>query len=297
MKNLDLNLLIVFNELIKKRSVSAVAASINLTQPAVSNALRRLRDHLNDELFIKTSQGMEPTPYAEQLAEPISYALGTIQSTLSQHKIFDPLLSQQTFNIAMSDIGEIYFMPRLIQHLSKIAPNVKIRTLRTTGLDLKEKMEEGKVDLAIGLLPDLKFGFFQRRLFKQNYVCLVNAQGRYQKKMTHANFCKGDHVAIDAIGTGHSEVENILARMGIHRNVTMHVPHFVAVGHILAASDLIATVPEKFAECCYQPFNLKYFTHPINLPSITINLFWHNRFHKDGSNQWLRSVFVDLFAE
>ncbi len=137
MKNLDLNLLIVFNELFKRRSVSAVASSINLTQPAVSNALRRLRESLNDELFVKTSRGMVPTPFALQFAEPIAYALNSIQSTLDQNINFDPLSSSRTFNVAMSDIGEIYFIPILIKHLSEIAPNIKIRTYRTSGEDLK----------------------------------------------------------------------------------------------------------------------------------------------------------------
>lgn len=297
MKNLDLNLLIVFNELFKCGSVSGVASSINLTQPAVSNALRRLRESLNDELFVKTSRGMVPTPFALQFAEPIAYALSTIQSTLDQNINFDPSTSSRTFNVAMSDIGEIYFIPILLKHLNNIAPNVKIRSYRTSGSNLKEKMEEGQIDLAVGLLPDLKSGFFQRKLFNQKYVCLTRSQQRYGKKLSLDAFLKAEHVVIDAIGTGHSEIEAILNRMGYSRNVAMHVPHFVAVGHILAASDLIATVPEKFADCCLEPFNLKAYPHPVDLPSIMINLFWHGRFHKEAGNQWLRNVFVELFAE
>jgi DNA-binding transcriptional LysR family regulator len=297
MKNLDLNLLIVFNELFKRRSVSAVASSINLTQPAVSNALRRLRESLNDELFVKTSRGMVPTPFALQFAEPIAYALNSIQSTLDQNINFDPLSSSRTFNVAMSDIGEIYFIPILIKHLSEIAPNINIRTYRTSGEDLKEKMEDGEIDLAVGLLPDLKSGFFQRRLFNQKYVCLTRSGQEYGKKLSLKKFLEADHVAIDAVGTGHSEIETILNRMGYSRNIVMHVPHFVAVGHILSASNLIATVPEKFADCCTAPFNLTAYPHPIDLPSIMINIFWHGRFHKEAGNQWLRSVFADLFAE
>ena len=296
-KNLDLNLLIVFNELFKCGSVSSVASSINLTQPAVSNALRRLREALDDELFVKTSRGMVPTPLALQLAEPVAFALSTIQSALDQNSNFDLSTTTRTFNVAMSDIGEIYFIPILIKHLSEIAPNIRIRTFRTSGEDLKRKMEEGRIDLAVGLLPDLKSGFFQRRLFEQKYVCLRGADQAYGESLTLNEFLAAEHVAIDAIGTGHSEIEAILNRMGYSRRIVMHVPHFVAVGHILAASRLVATVPEKFAERCTAPFNLIAYPHPVDLPSVKINLFWHARFHKEAANQWLRSLFVDLFAE
>jgi DNA-binding transcriptional LysR family regulator len=297
-RDLDLNLLRVFNQLVLERRVNAVALSLGITQPAVSNALGRLRRQLGDELFLRTSRGMEPTPFAARLAEPVAYALGTIQSALSQRASFDPATSTRTFVIAMTDIGEIYFLPPLMEHLVRIAPNVCVSTVRNSGVSLKDEMEVGSVDLALGLLPDLKAGFFQRRLFRHRYVCMFRKGHPLDKRrITLAEFSAADHVVVVAAGTGHSRVDAMLDDAGIRRRVRLRVPHFVAIGHILRETNMIATVPERFAVRCAEPFDLTYVAHPAKLPEIAINQFWHGRFRRDPGNQWLRGVVSDQFAE
>ena len=166
LREIDLNLLVVFNQLLLDRSVSTSAEKLGLTQPAVSNALKRLRSVLKDELFLRTSRGMEPTPYALHLAEPVIYALGALQTAFTTRDTFDPLTSTRNFQLAMTDIGEMYFMPPLMVALSKVAPNVRVSTVRPNAGNLREDMESGTVDLALGLLPNLQAGFFQRRLFR-----------------------------------------------------------------------------------------------------------------------------------
>src|SRR5690606_20171772 len=148
------------------------AENLGLTQPAVSNALKRLRLLLNDELFLRTSRGMEPTPYAMELADPIASALDTIQNTLTRQSTFDPSTSTRKFKLGMTDLGEIELLPRLMDLLEATAPGVTLSTVRSNADNLREEMEAGHVDLAIGLLPQLKTGFFQQRLFLQKYVCL-----------------------------------------------------------------------------------------------------------------------------
>ena len=130
LRELDLNLLLVFNQLLIDRRVSTAADNLELTQPAVSNALKRLRTTLNDELFVRTYQGMEPTPYACQLAEPVALAIQTLRDALSRQNTFDPLSSNRRFTMAMTDIGEIYFMPRLMDALAERAPGCSISTLQ-----------------------------------------------------------------------------------------------------------------------------------------------------------------------
>jgi DNA-binding transcriptional LysR family regulator len=139
------------------------------------NALKRLRLLLGDELFQRTSKGMEPTPYANQLAEPIAYALSTIHSSLNNKHSFDPLTSNRRFTLGVTDIEEIYFLPRLMDLLAKVAPHVTVSSVRNTAVNLRDEMEAGHVDLAIGLLPQLKAGFFQRSLFHRRYVCMFRA--------------------------------------------------------------------------------------------------------------------------
>jgi len=297
LQDIDLNLLVVFKQLLVERRVSKVAENLGLSQPAVSNALSRLRKLLGDELFLRTARGMEPTPYAEQLAESVSYALAMIHGAINQRTSFDPLTSQRTFVVGMTDIGEIYFLPRLMERLAQEAPGVSLSTVRSAPINLKDDMEAGKVDFAIGLLPQLKAGFFQRRLFRQRYVCMFRQGHRLDKrKVSLKEFSSAEHVVVVSSGTGHGKVDELLERSDIKRHVRLTVPHFVAVGHILQATDMVATVPERMAERMVEPFKLVYVAHPAQLPDVAINLFWHSKYHRDPANQWLRGLIFDLFA-
>ena len=298
LKDIDLNLLVVFNQLLAERKVSKVAENLGLGQPAVSNALARLRKLFDDELFTRTASGMQPTPFAEQLAESVGYALGMIHGAVNARNTFDPRTSKRSFTVGMTDIGEIYFLPQLMQRIEEVAPSVTISTVRNTATNLKDAMESGQVDLAVGLLPQLKAGFFQRRLFEQNYVCMFRKGHRLdQKKIRLQDFFGADHVAVVSAGTGHGQVDEILDNHSPQRQVKLKVPHFVAVGHILQSTDLVATVPERLAERMAAPFELRYLAHPVKLPKIAINMFWHAKFHKDPANQWLRSLVFDLHAD
>jgi DNA-binding transcriptional LysR family regulator len=298
LKDVDLNLMLVFHELMMEKRVSAVAVKLGLSQPAVSNALKRLRTLLGDELFQRTSKGMEPTPYANQIAEPIAYALSAIHSSLNEKYSFDPNTSERTFTLGVTDIGEIYFLPRLMDLLATVAPHVTVSSVRNTSVNLRDEMEAGHVDLAIGLLPQLKAGFFQRRLFHQPYVCMFRAGHALDgPALTVEQFCAADHVVVVAAGTGHADMDATIEKKGIKRRVKLTVPHFVAVGHILATTDLVSSVPERFARACVAPFNLRYLPHPVVQAPIDINLFWHAKYHRDPGNQWLRGVIFDTFSD
>jgi DNA-binding transcriptional LysR family regulator len=298
LKHIDLNLLVVFERLLTERRVSKVAEALDVSQPAISNSLARLRKLLGDPLFLPTPRGMQPTPFAEQMAEPVANALGMIHSALNQRTAFDPATSRRDFKIAMTDIGEIYFLPRLIREFERTAPEVSLSTLRNTAVNLKDEMEAGTVDLAVGYLPSLKAGFIQRQLFRHRYVCLFRkGHGLHKRRISLADFSRAEHVVVVAAGTGHNTVDEVLERSGIVRKVRLTVPHFVAVGHILRDTDMIATVPERFAERVAGPFGLAYLPHPAKLPEIAINLFWHTKSHKDPANQWLREAVIRMHAD
>lgn len=298
LKHVDLNLLLVFHYLLAERRVSKVAETLGMTQPGVSNALKRLRTLLGDELFVRTAKGMEPTPYAAQLGAPIGSALSTVFNALNHQARFDPLTTERKFKIGMTDIGEVDLLPLLMAALRQKAQHVSVSTVRNTAINLQDEMEAGHVDMAIGLLPQLRSGYFQRKLFRQRYVCMFRAGHELDKPdMTIDEFKEAEHVLVVSSGTGHAIVDQAVERLGITRKAGLTVPHFVAVGHILSASDMIATVPERYALACLKPFNLRYVTHPLDLPEVNINIFWHTRFNKDPANQWLRRLIFDLFAD
>jgi len=297
LQDIDLNLLVVFNELLRQRRVSIVADALGMSQPAVSNALNRLRKSLGDELFLRTSKGMIPTPFAETLAEPVRYALAAIHDSLNATAAFDPKTSNRSFTLAMTDIGEIYFLPAIMKELALKAPGIKISTVRNQSDALQDEMERGEVDLAIGFLPDLKTGFFQRRLFRQRYVCIFRKGHPIARTgLTMKSFVQAEHVSIVAEDTGHGMVEIALQRAGIQRNVRLRVPHFVALGHILQTTDLIAVVPEAYAMRTLAPFELVSAPCPARIPDITINVLWHARNQRELGNQWLRQIVFDEFA-
>jgi len=298
LQDIDLNLLILFNQLLVERRVSKVAENLGLTQPAVSNSLARLRKLLGDELFLRTPSGMQPTPFAQQLAEPVAYALGVIHGALNQRNSFDPAGSTRAFTIGMTDIGEIYFLPTLMNRLRQQAPGVTLSTVRNAAVNLKEDMEAGKVDLAIGLLPQLKAGFFQRRLFRQRYVCLFRQGHRLdKKKISLAEFSAAEHLVVVSPGTGHGKVDELMERGGIARRVRLTVPHYVAIGHLLQATDMVATVPERLAQRMTEAFGLAYVAHPARLPEVAIHVFWHAKFHRAPDNQWLRTLVFETFVD
>jgi DNA-binding transcriptional LysR family regulator len=243
---------------------------------------------------------MEPTPFALQLAEPIAYALSTIHGTLNDRTTFDPTRSTRTFALGLSDIGEINFLPKLMNRLHELAPSISVSTLRNTSSNLQDAMEAGHVDLAMGLLPQLKTGYFQRRLFKQRYVCMFRKGHALDKgKISLEEYCAAEHLVVVPPASGHAEVNESIERKGIHRNIRLTVPHYVAVGHILATpgNDLVTTVPESYARQCESLFGLTYVDHPLALPQIDINLFWHAKYHKEPGNKWLRTVIFEIFSD
>jgi DNA-binding transcriptional LysR family regulator len=299
---LDLNLLLVFHHLLREKRVSAVATVLGMSQPAVSSALGRLRASLGDELFLRTQGGMEPTPYALQLAEPVAAALDGLQQALNVRASFDPATSERRFTLAMTDVGEMYFLPVLMDALAQAAPGVTLNVVAVTSASLKDDMATGRTDLALGLLPQLQAGFFQQSLFRQPYVCLMREDHPLANAdaLTLADFAAASHVRVIAAGTGHGRVDGALSealeRQGLQRRIRLTVPHYVALGDVLGHSELIATVPERFAQRVTRPFALTTRALPLVVDGSVIHQFWHARLHKDPGHQWLRGVVSHHFA-
>lgn len=295
LRGVDLNLLVVFQQLYEFRNTGQVAEKLGITQPAVSNCLARLRKQLNDELFERTPQGMAPTPYAEMIAEIIGTGLATLESGLGVIDNFDPSSSDRTFRIAMSEMMETDLLPILYYQLKRIAPKVRIQSVGMREAQLKVDLEEGDVDLAVGFFPQLQAGFYQRGLMEEPYVCLMR-EGHPMLKGENSveRLALFDHLIVDAKSSGHSHIEQSLLDAGIVHTREFHVPHFLSAPFIVRDSDLIVTLPKRFAEIVAAPLGLAILPHPVDISPGWVRLFWHKRYHRDQGLMWLRQLLVDL---
>lgn len=293
---LDLNLLVVFDAVWRLKSVSRAAEAIGLSQPAVSNALRRLREHFRDRLFVRTPDGMLPTPIAAEVGPALAAALAQIETSLRGRRDFDPADADRSFTIIMTDIGEIVFLPRLLERCKREAPGISIRTVQLSAEKTPHALEAGEVDLAIGFMPDLKAGVYQQRLFDTDYVCIARKDHpTVGETLSRRQFLGATHAVAEAAGTGHYVVERQLERLGLHRHIGLRVPQFLALPMIIAATDMLATVPEPLGAAFRDAVNIRLVPHPIPFPRLAIKQFWHERYHDDPASRWLRQTCLSLF--
>ena len=296
-KELDLNLLVVFDAIYKHKSVSTAADSLGLSQPAVSNALRRLRTQINDPLFTKSQGGVSSTPTADVLAEVVPGALTQINDAIARCQLFNPFTSRRTFNLIMSDIGEATVLPLLVESCKLEAPHINFHTVALQTREAGDALAKGGVDLAVGFLPQLGSGLRCSELFSTNYVCIVRkGHPGAHTGVSKTMFCKADHALAEQAGTGHDIVEKNLVQMGLYDRIKLRVSSFLALPAIIASSDMIATIPRPLALSLNSNSPLTWYEHPLPLPEIDISLFWHNRVHKDPANQWLRKMMLSVFS-
>jgi len=298
MTDLDLNLLRAFDAIATEGSVTVAGERIGLSQPAMSNALARLRQLFDDPLFVRTPRGMRPTPFAQQLAQPVREALRLIQTALRQHAGFDPRSSGNTFRFYMSDIGEMVFLPGLLERVKRDAPGVKIEVVRIPIKDVHTALEAGELDLAVGFLPGLTTGMRQQPLFREHYVCMLRADHPViGAEISAKQFREAAHVLVSYVGTGHQVIEETFIAEGLNERIAVRVPHFLVVPMILARTDLIVAVPSRVAAVFAQLGNFKVLKLPLRMPSFEVRLHWHERFHQDPANRWLRQLMAELYAE
>lgn len=295
----DLNLLVVFDALLRARSVSGAARTLGMSQPATSFALNRLRKMFGEPLFVRTARGIHPTPYAESLSGPLESILERIRSDLLQQPTFDPRTVERSVTINMPDIGELVFLPRILRHLSTVAPGVQIRTVDLPPAQIEPALRSGEVDLALGYIPELVgAALFQQRLFAHSFVCLVRADHpTIASEMTRRQFLDGLHAVVHPAGQLNDSLELELQALGLHRRVSVRIEHFLAVPTILSESDLIFTVPYAIGESLAKLADIKLVRPPFKAKPRIIRQHWHARFQHDAANRWLRSVIAELFME
>lgn len=294
--SLDLNLLRVFDAVLRDRSVTLAARHLGLTQPAVSNALARLRAQFEDTLFVRTPGGMDATPFARELAEPVRQALALLESALAHGPGFDPATATRAFRFYMSDLGQIEFLPPLVERAQRQAPGVRLEAVALEVEDIGDALAAGALDLAVGFLPGLGPPVRRQPLFRDPYVCLMRADHPVGRSLTRKKFLAASHALVSYKG-GHRVIEEALERAGLARRIALRVPHFTVVPMVLERSDLILTLPSKVARVYQRRGNFKSLPPPVPIPAADVAAHWHERFERDPGSRWLREMVMELFTE
>lgn len=294
--SLDLNLLRVFDAVLRDRSVTAAARHLGLTQPAVSNALARLRAQFEDALFVRTASGMDATPFARELAEPVRQALALLESALAHGPGFDPATATRAFRFYMSDLGQIEFLPPLVERAQRTAPGVRLEAVAMEVEDIGDALAAGNLDLAVGFLPGLGPPVRRRALFRDPYVCLMRAgHPAARERLTKKAFLEASHALVSYKG-GHRVIEEALERAGLARKIALRVPHFTVVPMVLERTDLILTLPMRVARVYERQGRFRVLPPPVPIPPADVGAHWHERFERDPGNRWLREMISELFT-
>ena len=295
-EEIDLKLLRLLDSLYATRSVTRTAEQIALSQPTVSIGLARLRKMLSDPLFVRTSEGMQPTPRTEDLMPAVRQVLAGMSQLISSASQFDAATSERTFRIFMTDASHITLMPRLFAHVHALAPGIRLEAA-TIGPQMASELQSGEADLALGLIPGLEAGFYQQALFDQDWICLANPRHpRLGAKLTLKTYLTEAHVGIVS-GTGATLLDNALYRAGQQRQVQLALPGFLGLPAILQGSDLIATLPRHIGETLAHSAGLRILPCPLPIDGFTVKQYWHTRFHHDPANTWLRGICSSLFLQ
>jgi len=294
LRSLDLNLLVAFDALMTERHVSRAADRVALSQPAMSNALSRLRSMLDDPLLVRTSRGMEPTARALELHGPIRTALAEIQRTLSTPTRFEPAKAQHHFVIGASDYMEFLVVPRLVKALQQQAPGVDL-SVRSLQLSPPEgPLDRGEMDLAFGYFPNLPKRLRQAHLFTEHLECAVRKDHPTVKsRLTLEQYLRLPHLFVSTRQRS-GVVDEALARMGRSRRISVSVPHFLVAPYIIVESDVIMTVNSRIARTYARTMPIRVFPPPLKLPDFPISMVWHPRSDKDAAHEWLRARLAEV---
>ncbi|MFL9926892.1 LysR family transcriptional regulator [Herbaspirillum lusitanum] len=299
--NMDLNLLRVFQAIADERSLTLAGNRLHLSQPAVSYALGRLRVIFDDPLFIRTKEGMQPTPTAVELAKPISRALQAVQDALRYTERFEPASSTRVFRASMTDVAEMVFLPPVCEQLNELAPSTRLHVEQVSPAHIEEALRTGQLDFAIGNLPALKPLTHYELLFRETYVCMTRRrEGLPERRhLELEEFLSMSHVLVQSAESSHHQVENSFRTLGIHRKIGLDIPHFSVLPRILARSDLAATLPLRIAKLFQSEGHGEFAVYqlPVDIPSVDVTLHWHEDFDKDAGNAWLRQLIIDLLQQ
>jgi DNA-binding transcriptional LysR family regulator len=306
---LDLNLLRVFDAVMTEQNLTRAASRLAMTQPAVSNALRRLRDALNDELLIRTAHGVKPTSRAEALWPAVRHALSELEEAIAPEQNFDIANAQTTFRMAMADATATLWLPALVRSIEREAPNLTIRMVPLTTREPRPMLLRGDIDLAVGFFPGVTAQIAagqgvsvspirHEQLYAGSYACVMRkGHPLADKELTVDAYCSARHLLVSFSGRANGLVDEALARVGRERRIMITVNQFFTAGRVVATSDLLTVLPRHLIASTGITGSLITKDLPFDLPKVHIDMLWHERDTRGPAHKWLRSHLSDMTRE
>lgn len=293
LRTLDLNLLVALDALLRERHVTRASERVGLSQPAMSNALSRLRGMFGDELLVRTATGMQPTPRASELSEPLRQLLRQVERVLESDSAFDPVSSNRTFAIRMSDILACLWLPPLMAGQATNA-GIAFKVVHLTPADTIDALERDEIDLAIstGLNPPSPIR--SQRLLSDRMVCVMRKKHPIGgRRFSFERFIAHPHINVSMSPLDQRFADEALARLGKQRNIVLNVPHWLLVPHVLRQTDLLAVMPRHLAMLLMND-ELQMRDVPFESAPFEWMMYWHKRHDRSNANNWLRNEFNNL---
>jgi DNA-binding transcriptional LysR family regulator len=302
---LDLNLLRVFDAVMTEQNLTRAAGRLAMTQPAVSNALRRLRDALSDELLIRTAHGVKPTPRAETLWPAVRQALSDLEEAVMPDQNFDLAKAQNTFRIAMADATAALWLPTLVRSIESEAAGIRVRMVPLTTREPRPMLLRGDIDLAIGFFPGVVSQLAggqasvspirHEQLYSGQYVCVMRKDHPLaEKELTLDDYCGANHLLVSFSGRAHGLVDEALAQLGRERRILLTVNQFFTAGRVVSSSDLITVLPRHLVASTGIMSALITKELPFALPAVHVDMLWHERDTRSPAHKWLRAQFTEV---
>ncbi|GAA6135368.1 LysR family transcriptional regulator [Oceaniserpentilla sp. 4NH20-0058] len=292
---IDLNLFTVFEAIYSEGSLTRAAARLNLTQPAISHALGRLRDRLDDPLFVRHGHKMRPTPLAQNLLPDIQAALAQLNQAIQHTRGFEPAYANKTFTLAMRDVVEARLLPPLVTGLSELGPNISAASVTMDRKNLEAKLASGEWDFAFDVLRPSPASIKQLLIMTDDLVVLKRVIGEPLKELTQEQYLEAEHIVVSTRPSGPGLVDYSLSALGLKRNIALRCQHYFAACQVVDNTDLWLTMPKVYATILADKFEkVELLPIPFKANSLDVYLYWHSSHDNDSSNKWFRQFIHEL---
>ena len=291
----DLNLYVVFDAIYSEGSITRAASKLNLTQPAVSHALSRLREVYQDALFVRRGNRMVPTPQARSMVQSVREALLQLQTTLTSPQAFDPASTQKQVSLSMRGVAESLLLSELVVHLERLAPLMQLSSVRVQRREMESELAGGRLDFAFDVLLPVGPSIRHRALMDDRFVVVSRKRHPVLKGgLNMEKYLSLRHVLVSSRRSGPTVEDFELSRLGYHRNIGMRCQNYFVAWKTIAGSDILLTVPEQYALKNQHYYNLKRWPMPEPLPPLTSYMYWHETVEDDPANKWMREQITQV---